>query len=511
MIVRQVVSACWVGVLGLAVAVQPAASQSAPLQDLEAYIEQGMRDWEIPGLAIAVIRGDSVVFSQGYGVRELGSPEPVDVHTIFAIGSASKSFTSAAVAMLVDEGEVAWDDAATLHLPELQLHDPYASRELTVSDLLTHRSGLSRGDLVWYATDFDRDEILRRTRFLEPSWSFRSQFGYQNIMYLAAGQIIPAVTGQSWDDFVHERIFDPLGMAVSSTSTHALEAMDNVASPHAEIDDELRPVPWRNIDNIGPAGSINSNVYEMAGWVKMQLGQGEFGGGQLLSEEKIAEMHTPETLVRIEGGWAAMAPESHFMAYGLGWFLNDHQGRKVIQHGGNIDGMHALVGMMPEEDVGLVILTNRNPNSLTYAVMYRVFDAYLGVAETDWSARLIARRDSLQQREEERRQEVEESRVTGTRPSLEMESLTGTYRHPMYGDVTVSLEDGGAVVRRGPNFIGDLDHWHYDTFRASWRDPVLGRSFLSFSLSPQAEVSELHVEGLGEFSKVEEEDAVAVD
>jgi len=508
MIGRRSIVSCCVGVLAFAVFVQPAPAQNAPLQGLNRYIEQGMQDWGIPGLAIAVVHGDSAVLVRGFGVRERGSSERVDENTIFAIGSASKSFTSAAVAMLVDEGKVSWDDPATLHLRGFQLHDPYSTRELSVRDLLTHRAGLSRGDRVWYATEFDREEILHRTRFLEPSWGFRSQFGYQNLMYLAAGEIIPAVTGTSWDDFVHARIFDPLGMRTSNTSTLPLEGMDNVASPHVEIEGEVRPIAWRNIDNIGPAGSINSNVHEMAAWVKMQLRQGEFRGDQLLSEDVIEEMHTPQMLVRREGGWVAMAPESNFMAYGLGWFLNDHQGRKVVQHGGNIDGMHALVGMMPEEDIGLVILTNRNPNSLTYAVMYRVFDAYLGVDETDWSAQLLARSDSLQQGEQERRREVEESRVEGTEPSLQLERMVGAYRHPMYGDVTVSMEEG-LVIRRGPNFIGDLEHWHYDTFRSNWRDPALGRSLVRFSLSPQADISELYIEGLGEFSRLPDEHAEA--
>jgi CubicO group peptidase (beta-lactamase class C family) len=358
-------------------------------------------------VTVAVVKDDSVVYLKGFGTREAGTSQPVDGNTVFAIGSSSKAFTAAAVGMLVDEGRVEWDDRVTEHLPQFQLSDPYITREFTVRDLLTHRSGLERGEFIWYATDRNRDEILRRVRHLEPSWGFRSRYGYQNIMYLAAGEIIPAVTEQSWDDLVRERIFALLGMTRSSTSTLALRDQPNVATPHAEIDGQVRPIAWRNIDNIAPAGSINSNVGEVAQWIRMNLNEGTYRGQKVLSPEVVQAMQSPETIIRLEGAWAMMAPESNFMAYGLGWFLNDYRGRKIVHHGGNIDGMHALVAMLPEEELGLVVLTNHNPNFATYALMYRVFDAYLDAPQQDWSRRLLATSDSLRTlgRAQERRME----------------------------------------------------------------------------------------------------------
>lgn len=476
-------------------------AQRGQLRGLDAYVQQAMRQWEIPGLAIAVVKDDSVVYARGYGVRELGKPARVDEHTLFAIGSASKAFTAATVAMLVDEGKVKWDDPAAQHLRGFQLADPYASRELTVRDLLSHRSGLARGDQVWYATEFGRDEILRRVRFLQPSWSLRSQFGYQNLMYLAAGEIIPAVAGKSWDDFVGERIFTPLGMRTSSTSVRDLQGRENVATPHVKIEEQVRPIAYRNIDNIAPAGSINSSAREMAQWVRLQLGNGSYGGQKLLEEKTVQEMHTPQTIIRREGAWALMAPESHFFAYGLGWFLNDYRGRKVVLHGGNIDGMHALVAMMPEERLGLVVLTNLNPNFLTYALMYRVFDAFVGGSSSDWSRRMHAAFDSLLAAGQAQQRQMEEARVAGTQPSLALERYTGTYSNDMYGDAVVEQENGRLVLRRGPAMTADLEHWHYDTFRAVWRDPVLGRSFVSFRLDPRAQVAGLDVQGLAEFRR----------
>ena len=237
-----------------------AVAQDAPLQGFDDYVNKALKDWDVPGVAIAVIKDDKIVFAKGYGVREIGKPEKVDERTIFAIGSSTKAFTAASIAMLVDEGKIKWDDPATKYLPGFQLYDANVTREMTVRDLLTHRIGLERGDALWYATDMSRDEILRRIRFLKPSSSMRSKFGYQNIMFLAAGQMVPQVTGKTWDDFLSERIFTPLGMNSTSTSISALKNSNDVAAPHSKFDDKVTAIPYRMIDNIGPAGSINSNV-----------------------------------------------------------------------------------------------------------------------------------------------------------------------------------------------------------------------------------------------------------
>lgn len=264
-----------------------APARQDPLEGLDQYITEAMRSWEVPGLAIAIVKDDRVLLAKGYGVRKLGDPAPVNEHTLFAIGSASKAFTAASIAMLVDEGKLKWDDPVTNYLPGFQLFDPYATRELTVRDLLCHRSGLERADLLWYGSAFGREEILRRIRYLKPSWSFRSRFGYQNIMFLAAGQIIPAITGKSWDDFVKERLFAPLGMSSSNTSVRDLARSDNSATPHAKIEGKVEPIAWRNIDNVAPAGSINSSAADMAQWIRLNLNWGKFNDKQLISSGAI--------------------------------------------------------------------------------------------------------------------------------------------------------------------------------------------------------------------------------
>lgn len=342
--------------------------------------------------------------------------------------------------MLVDDGKLKWDDPATKYLPGFQLYDPYVTREMTVRDLLCHRLGLERGDLVWYGTDYDRNEIIRRVRYLKPTWTVRSHFGYQNIMFVAAGQIIPQVTGKSWDDFVTERIFTPLGMKSTSTTIRAFKPADDVATPHNKIDDKVQPIAWRNIDNVGPAGSINSNVTDMTQWLRLQLGNGELDNQQLISSGAVKEMHMPQMVIRVEGVAEKLNPETHFMNYGMGWFLQDYRGREIVQHGGNIDGMSALVAMIPEEKLGVVILTNMDGTALPTALMYRVFDSFLQAPARDWSAdllKVVKARDAMQKAAEKK---AEEGRVKDTRPSLALAKYAGKYTNEMYGDARITEE-----------------------------------------------------------------------
>jgi len=488
-------------------ALQLVQAQQGPGPDFDKYVNDALKEWQVPGVAIAIIKDDRVVLAKGYGTRELDKALPVDEHTLFAIGSSSKAFTAASIGMLVDEGRVKWEDPATKYLPGFQLFDPYATRELTVIDLMSHRSGLARGDMLWYASAYDRDEVLRRVRYLKPTWSMRARFGYQNIMFLAAGQIIPSVANKSWDDFIRERIFTPLGMTSSSTSIKALSASNNVATPHAKLDDKVQAVSWRNIDNIAPAGSINSNVIDMAQWVRLQLGGGVYEGKRLLSSGVMKEMHTPQTIIRLEGPMGSLYPEAHFLTYGLGWFISDYRGRKVVEHGGAIDGMRAAVAMMPEEKLGLVVLTNLQGTILPQALMFKIFDSYLGASQRDWSTDLLKTTKGLEEQAKTAEKKAEAERVKGTSPSLALEKYSGRYQSEMYGAVKLSVENGKLVARFGPNFTGDLEHWHYDTFRVIWRDRIEGKGFISFRLNSQGRVESVNVEGISEFTRAADEPA----
>jgi len=502
-------NAGYIGFLILALAsVQLVAAQDARLAGLDEYVNKAIRDWEVPGIAIAIIKDDKIVLAKGYGVRKLGEPTPVDERTLFAIGSSSKAFTAAAIAMLVDEGKLKWNDPAAKYLPGFEMYDPYVTRELTVRDLLSHRSGVERGDFLWYGTENDRDEILRRTRYIKPSWSLRSNFGYQNLMYLAAGQIVGKMNGKTWDEFIEQRIFTPLGMTSSSTTIRDFKSGDNIATPHAQFDDKVEPIAWRKIDNIAPAGSINSNVIDMAQWIRLQLGQGTYQGQRLFSSGTAKEMHNPQTIIPLAGNMELLYPEAHFLSYGLGWFLSDYRGKKVVEHGGAIDGMRAQVALLPEEKLGVVILTNMNGTPLPHILMYKVFDAYLeGNRQKDWSGDLLKTFKTLQEQGKAAAKKQEEARVKDTRPSLSPESYAGTYKSDLYGDLKVTQQAGKLTVRFGPAFVSELEHWHYDTFRAKFRGAGESKVFVTFKLNAQGKPDEVTLDMVSDypFKRVPEE------
>ena len=298
----------------------PALAQAGidNLKEIDAYATKAMQDWQVPGFAMAIVKDDSVVLARGYGVRQLGKPEPVDAHTLFAIASNSKAFTSAALAILVDEGKINWDDPVTKYLPWFQLYDPYVSREMKVRDLLCHRSGLATfgGDLLWYASSYDRNEVIRRVRYLKPVSSFRSRYGYQNIMFSAAGQIIPAVTGKSWDDFIKERFFAPLGMTSSNTSIAAFTSTSNVATPHNEYEGQIRVIRYMNVDNVGAAAAINSCVADLAQWLRLQLGRGTCEGKVFFSAARSREMWAPQIMFQIGEQSEKLNPTTPFACNG---------------------------------------------------------------------------------------------------------------------------------------------------------------------------------------------------
>jgi CubicO group peptidase (beta-lactamase class C family) len=471
------------------------------LKEIDEYAAKAGQDWKVPGFALAIVKDDKVVLAKGYGVRELGKAETVDKDTLFAIASNTKAFTSASLATLVDEGKLRWDDPVTKYLPWFQLYDPWVTRELTVRDLLCHRSGLVTfgGDLLWYESTYPREEIIRRIRYLKPSSSFRSRYGYQNIMFITAGEIIPAITGKSWDDYVRERFLVPLGMTRTTTSHKQLMATPNIATPHNELDGKIRVIRYDDVDNGGGAAAISSSVADMAQWLRLQLGRGTYQGKKIFSADRSREMWTPNTIVSgISEQGEKLNPTTHFNLYGLGWALNDYQGRKVVSHGGGLDGMISRVAMMPEENIGLVILTN-SETPLPNVLSNKIFDIFLGVAPRDWSAETLAR---VKQGEEVARnsaKRVDESRIPNTKRSLQLSDYAGRYTGAMYGDAVVAEENGKLVVRfaPAPNFVGDLDHWHYDTFSIKWRDSIVypfGRGFVTFIMNPQGKVSEMKID-----------------
>ncbi len=468
------------------------------IREIDAYAQKAQTDWNVPGFAMAVVKDDKVVFAKGYGVRELGKTDKVDENTSFAIASNSKAFTTASLAILVDEKKLNWDDKVSRILPEFQMFDSYVTSEMTVRDLVSHRSGLDTfsGDLLWYETNYSTDEILRRVRFLKPGSSFRSRFGYQNLMYMAAGKIIEKVSGKSWSEFVTTRILQPLGMSRTTTSIKDLKS--NFAMPHNESGGRLRVLHLGNVDAAVAVGGLNSSVADVAKWLRLQLGRGKFEGKQIFSEAQSWQMHQPSVLLPINKALSEFIPSRHFNAYGLGWSLWDYHGRKVVSHGGGLDGMISQTAMMPEENLGLVVLTN-SETPVNQIMQYKIFDVFREVPKRDWSAELLERTKKAKTEEAEADKKNDASRIANTKPTLALSNYAGTYSSEMYGDVTIKEENGKLVLRMipAPNFVADLEHWNYDTFQIKWRPTVVynfPRGWVTFTIDKSGKTDELKID-----------------
>ena len=473
-----------------------ATAQDDPLAGLGAEIDEMVDAWSIPGVAVAVVHGDEVVFADGFGVREVGGSEPVDENTIFAVGSSSKAFTTAALAMLVDEGTLEWNDLVIDHLPTYRLTDSYITRDLRVRDLMMHNSGLTRGDRIWYGSGRTRQEVLQQVSHQPVALPLRSTFRYNNTTWIAAGEVIKAVSGQSWDDFVASRIFRPLGMARSNTTVTELDRLDNVATPHLSTPDGVSyAVPYRNIDNAGPAGSINSSALQMAQWVRLHLGRGEFEGERIFSEEQAVDMHSPHMVIPKEGAWALIWPESHFITYGMGWFVTSYRDVAMVSHGGNIDGMTAYVGFVPQGDYGMVILANLNgANAFSSALAHRIIDRMEGGEGLPWRDMMLEAQDVLTAEAQRVREEILASRIADAPHTLPLGDYAGSYQNDMYGEIVVTESEGTLRAAFGADFEGALEHWHYDTFRSNWDDIAAEGEFFRFELGTDGKVAALHAE-----------------
>src|SRR3989449_522862 len=410
------------------------ASLAAQLpRDLDAYVTRVMHDFEVPGVAIAIVQDGRVLLAKGYGVRKLGEPAPVDERTLFGIASNTKAFTATALGILVEEGKLRWDAPVIDYLPGFAMYDPFVTRELTIRDLLVHRSGLGlgAGDLLWWPTStYDRKEVARRLRYIKPATSFRSAYAYDNVLYLAAGQVIETVSGQSWEDFVSSRILGKVGMAGSSVRHSAAAGGGDVATPHAPIDGHVRPVAPFTSDNVNPAGGINAGAADIAKWMMVQLDSGRLGdGSQLFTPRTTRELWSVVTPFRVGNPPPELAAlRTNFAGYALGFGLRDYRGWKIVSHTGGLPGFVSRLTLVPDQGLGIAVLTNQESVEAFEAITWRVLDHYLGAPPTDWIstfARLKARGDSITAAQE---RAAVTRRDSTSHPSLPLERYAGTYR-----------------------------------------------------------------------------------
>ena len=464
--------------------------------DLNTYTAAAMKAFDVPGIAIAIVKNGKIILTRGYGVRKLGDPTPVDEYTMFGIGSNTKAFTTAALASLVDAGKLSWDDPVYQRLPGFVMYDPYVSHEMTIRDLLTHRSGMGLGEgdlLFWPHSTYTREEIIYKLRFMKPASSFRSHYAYDNLLYMTAGQIIPAVTGISWDDYIRQRIFSPLGMDHSNVSNASFKEGDNYAFPHERVDGKLQVIPFEVLDNAGPAGSINSCAADMAKWVQLQLNRGKFvdRDSRLFSEAQSKEMWSPQTILPIADPPPPLAAlKANFADYGLGWALRDYHGRKLMGHTGGVAGFVSRVMLVPEEGLGVVVLTNAEEGGAFDSILYHVLDYYFSLSSTDWIGAFKAAKEAREKDAVETMRKAESARAADSKPSLPLDKYAAIYNDAWYGPITIRTENSGLVITfdHTPTMIGDLQHWQYDTFKAHWRDRTIEDAFITFSLNPDGSI-----------------------
>jgi CubicO group peptidase (beta-lactamase class C family) len=487
---------CAIWVVTLFLAAVPARARQGPPADLDEYVGRSMKTFEVPGLALAIVKDGRVVVQKGYGVRKLGEAAPVDENTSFGIGSNTKAFTAAALATLVDQGKISWDDPVYERLKGFAMYDPYVSKEMRIRDLLCHRSGLGLGEgdlMFWPHTTFTRDEVVYRLRYLKPKSSFRTTYAYNNLMFVTAGQVVAEVSGKTWDDYLREKIFLPLGMNNTNTTATAFREGGDWAAPHSKVDGKLQPIPIENLDNAGPAGSINSSVADMSKWMLLQLNRGKIPGTdtRVFSEQSSREMWAQQMIVPVRPPPEDLKNlQAHFSGYGMGWGLRDYKGRKLVGHSGGVAGYVTRVMLVPEENLGVVILTNAEEDAAFEAVLYHVLDSYLGGPTEDYIAIFKMLEDKQRKEADETISKAAQVRAGDSKPSLPLEKYEGNYSDPWYGRVTIHSENGGLVLNfeRTLKGLADLQPWQYDTFKAHWRDHTVEDAFVTFTLKPDGSI-----------------------
>jgi CubicO group peptidase (beta-lactamase class C family) len=474
------------------------AQTKEPYPGLDAYIAKARETWKIPGLAVGIVRNDSLIYAKGFGVLEAGKTTPVNEKTLFEIGSSSKAFTATIAAMLVTDGKMRWDDRLTTYLPDFKMYDAVANEAVTIRDALSHRSGIARGELVWLGSDANRDQVLHRVRFLKPESPFRSKWSYQNMMFLAVGQAEGRLMNTSWDTLVKKRIFEPLGMTSTVPTAKGLNS-SNRATAHGIDKDVAFTKPEFNADNIAPAGAIISNVVDMAQWLRFQLNDGVVNGKRLVSSAALRETHTPQMLVGggLGGGrgGADSVPTSYFQTYGFGWIVEDYRHYLVWQHGGNTPGMTTALGMMPEKKFGVVVLSSMASAALPDILRRYIFDREIGAPMRDLSDE--AYKQQLNQRKRaDSLVVVQAGNQMKSPPPLALDKYAGAYVDSLYGEFTIAIKNGALEMTRA-GLTAPLVFWSTNNFR--WMLPpseITGPMFIKFDVSPENAVTGLFF-GLG--------------
>lgn len=470
------------------------------IKEFDRYVEKSRDLFQIPGLAVTVVKDGKVILEKGYGVRQLGLAQKVDKQTLFACASTTKAMTATCMAILVDEGKLEWDDAVASILPSFQLYDPYVTRELTIRDLFTHNSGVGNTDYLWSFMSIPAGEVIEKMRLVEPSYSMRSSFIYQNIFYVAAGEVIQAISGQPWDVFMQERIFEPLQM--SRTFPLLSKVNDpNQSQPHYFYNNSIQQIKRTSADNVGAAGSVWSCVEDMSKWALCMLDSSKYAGGRLVKPETWLELFKPQVIVPASQFYpTASLTKPTWTTYGMGWFQQDYRGRKINFHTGSLAGETAMHAQLPSERLAIYIFGNLDHAEVRHALLFKAFDYFALGGARDWSAEVFDLYKSQTAAIEQEESKFESDRVANTKPSFELATYAGTYTDPLYGELTVEVQNSSLVVTVN-NFVkATLDHWHYDTFRGVFEKQWWGKTNATFTINDLGKISSVNFAGM-EFSR----------
>lgn len=474
---------------------------------LDAFIVRGMADWKIPGLSIVVVKDGVAVYEKGFGVRALGRDGLVDTQTLFGMMSTTKAMTALAIALLVDEGKVRWDDPLSKHLPWFRLPNAYLTEHVTIRDALRHTSGMEESDLLWGREDLTTREILERMRMAPTTDSLRSGWLYQNVLYQAAGEVVVAASGLPWERFIATRILDPLGMTRSSVTHQSMAARQdsNVSTAHFEIDGKIQAIEEVVVDRVPAAGGVWTTAHDAGKWMSFWTSGGKVGDRRLVSEAAFAELLAPQAVVRpMESAYpTAGLVGSHWITYGLGWFQQDYRGHFVAMHTGSMDGRTAIAGLVPEEHLGVYVLGNLDHAEFRHALLWKVIDLWTGAPDRDWNNECLKLYAGVNAKKQRKDAEREAARIRDTHPSHPLGAYVGAYGHPAWGRVDVVLEDGDLTLRIGPStrLHGRLQHWHHDTFRTRLGDGRGGWSYVHFDTGQDGAITALHLDDKQVFSR----------
>lgn len=451
--------------------------------DLNSYIKKGMQDWQIPGMAVAIVKDDKVILCKGYGVREFGEKDSVNERTLFMIGSNTKAFTATALTILQAEKKVSLNNKVKEWMPGFELKNKLASQEVTITDLLCHRIGFEtfQGDFTYWSSNLSRADIIRKMSLIDAVYDFRTKWGYCNAAFVTAGELIPRICGNSWEETVREKILLPLKMNHTRLSITELKLSLNAAVAHTLVNDTLLKIPYPEIDNLGAAGSISSNVEDMSHWLLAQLNEGEYNGTQVINKEAILAIRKPSSILGVN---TRFKQASHFALYGLGLEVSDRAGKVVYSHEGGVDGFVSSVMFIPEENVGIVIVTNTDQNNFYQDLTNEIRDAFLGLPFMDFSGKSLNYFKKKQEEAKAWQDSINKLIAIKNKPRLSLTEYTGIYTNTVYGTIEVKQEKNNLAIyfSNHPTLVGNLQHINNDIFLCTYSNPTMGIKEIPFKI-----------------------------